>query len=221
MCEWIEVPAHKLHPSTTLDLDTLAVVEPLSIGAHAVRRGSIQSGDTTLVIGAGPIGLSVAAFARAAGARVAVADANEQRLAFCQTQFADVRPVPLPSDATIEAVRQALGEPPLVVFDATGNRASMDRAFELPAHGGTLVFVGLVQGTLTFADPEFHRRELTVLASRNALPSDFAHVIATLEAGRVDVRSWISHRAPLANVPDGFRDWTSPSSRVVKAIVEV
>jgi len=161
------------------------------------------------------------AFAVEAGARVIVADANEQRLAFCRTQFADVRPVSLPSNATIEAVREALGEPPLVVFDATGNRASMDRAFELPAHGGTLVFVGLVQGTLTFADPEFHRRELTVLASRNALPSDFAHVIATLEAGRVDVRSWITHRVPLQHVPDGFRDWTSPSARVVKAIVEV
>ena len=118
-------------------------------------------------------------------------------------------------------MRDVLGDLPLVVFDATGHRESMEQAFALPAQGGTLVFVGLVQGDVTFRDPDFHRRELTLLASRNALPGDFAHVIATLEAGRLDVRPWITHRAALDEVPARFPQWATPEAGVVKAIIEV
>jgi 2-desacetyl-2-hydroxyethyl bacteriochlorophyllide A dehydrogenase len=221
MREWLHVPARKLHASATLNLDTLALVETLSIGAHAVRRASPPAGSTVLVIGAGPIGLSVAAFARAAGAEVAVMDVNDARLAFCRSHLGATRTLQPAGDETPAAVRDVFGgELPLLVFDATGHRGSMEQAFALPAHGGTLVFVGLVQGDVSFRDPDFHRRELTLLASRNALPADFAQVIATLETGRLDVRPWITHRAALADVPASFPQWTAPEAGVVKAMIE-
>ena len=221
MCEWLQVPGRKLHPSNRLDLDTLAIVETLSIGAHAVRRAAPAAGSPVLVVGAGPIGLGVAAFARAAGAEVAVMDVNAERLAFCRRHVGVTRTLQPAGDDTLSAVRTVLGETPLFVFDATGHQGSMQQAFALPAHGGTLVFVGLVQADIAFRDPDFHRRELTLLASRNALPEDFAHVLATLENGRLDVSPWVTHRAALTDVPSVFPAWTSPDARVIKAIVDV
>ena len=221
MREWLHVPERKLHASAALDLDTLALVETLSIGAHAVRRAAPGRGAGVLVVGAGPIGLSVAAFASAAGADVAVMDVNEARLAFCRSHLAVTRTLQPAGSDTPANVSDALGGLPLLVFDATGNRESMEASFALPAHGGTLVFVGLVQADVAFRDPDFHRRELTLLASRNALPGDFAHVLATLECGRLDVRQWITHRATLDEVPSRFPEWVSPAAGVVKAIIEV
>jgi 2-desacetyl-2-hydroxyethyl bacteriochlorophyllide A dehydrogenase len=221
MREWLQVPARKLHPSTALDLDTLALVETLGIGAHAVRRAAPAPGSRVLVVGAGPIGLSVAAFARAAGADVAVMDLDQDRLAFCRARVGIERTLSPAAGDTVAAAREVFGELPLVVFDATGHRGSMERAFTLAAHGGTVMFVGLVQDDITFRDPEFHRRELTLLASRNALPADVAHVIAALEAGEVDVRSWVTHRATLEDVPRVLPEWASPETGVVKAMIDV
>jgi 2-desacetyl-2-hydroxyethyl bacteriochlorophyllide A dehydrogenase len=221
MREWLHVPARKLHASVTLDLDALALVETLSIGAHAVRRASLAAGAPVLVVGAGPIGLGVAAFASAAGAEVAVLDLNEARLAFCRAHLGITRTLQPAGEAVPATARDLLGEEPLVVFDATGHKGSMEGAFGMPANGGTLVLVGLVQADVTFRDPDFHRRELTLLASRNALPADFAQVIATLETGGLDVRPWITHRAALDDVPAIFPEWTSPEAGVVKAMIEV
>jgi 2-desacetyl-2-hydroxyethyl bacteriochlorophyllide A dehydrogenase len=221
MREWLHVPARKLHASAVLDLDALALVETLSIGAHAVSRAAPAPGAAVLVVGAGPIGLSVAAFAKAAGADVAVMDVNEARLAFCRSHLGATRTLHVSGGDTSANVRGEFGDLPVIVFDATGNRESMEASFALTAHGGTLVFVGLVQADITFRDPDFHRRELTLLASRNALPGDFAHVLAILESGRLDVRPWITHRATLDDVPSQFRLWVSPESGVVKAMIEV
>jgi len=125
-------------------------------------------------------------------------------------------------DVEEAAVRDAFGgERPTVIFDATGNRASMCRDITLAGHGATVVYVGLFQGDVTFPDPEFHKRELTLLGSRNALPDDLRHVIATLEGGRLDVRPWMTHRAALSDVPSVFPAWTEPATGVIKAIIEV
>jgi 2-desacetyl-2-hydroxyethyl bacteriochlorophyllide A dehydrogenase len=224
MREIVEVPARKLHPSATLPADALALVEMLSIGRHAVGRADPSAADRVLVIGAGPIGLGVATFAAESGARVAVADVNRARLAFCAAHVRTDALLDLSRDeAGIDrAVRDAAGgELPTIVFDATGNAASMRRAFTLVANAGTLVFVGLVLGDLTFHDPDFHRRETTLLASRNALPGDFRAVMTALESGRVDVRSWITHRMQLEDMVQEFPAWTRPEAGVVKGMIDV
>ncbi|MBC2602559.1 zinc-binding alcohol dehydrogenase family protein [Puniceicoccus vermicola] len=221
--ERIHVPVHKLHRSNDLGYDQLALVETLGIGAHAVARAQIESGEVVLVIGGGPIGLSVIQFAKAAGARVIVMDLNENRLAFCREAMGvDATLRPSSSESVVAQLEElADGDQPTVVLDATGNANSMQSAFYYPAHGGRLVFVGLFQGDVTFHDPDFHKRELTLLGSRNARPEDFRNIIGMIENGRIDTTPWITHRAPLKEVPERFPEWTRPESGVLKAMIEV
>jgi 2-desacetyl-2-hydroxyethyl bacteriochlorophyllide A dehydrogenase len=221
MCQTLHVPTHKLHRSDTLTLDQLALVETLGIGAHAVSRGRPEPGERTLVIGAGPIGLSVVQFATLAGANVAVMDVNADRLAFCRSAM-QVQRCLQPGDDAPAAVRDAFdGELPTLVFDATGNAASMHAAFDLLPSTGRLVLVGLILGDITFNDPAFHRRELTLMATRNSTADDFRRIIGLIEEGQIDTTPWITHRAALAAVPDTFAQWLDPANRVVKAMIEV
>ena len=219
MREQIVVPARKLHKSGALPLEALALVEMLAIGAHAVRRADVQKGETVLVIGAGPIGLSAAAFAKAAGARVAVMEMRADRLAFCRDHLGTAWEIEA-KGATPDVLREKLGgDLPTVVFDATGNTHSMHGAFDFVGPGGKLVFVGLFQGDVTFHDPDFHRRELTVMSSRNATGEDFAYVIHALETGALDLEPWITHRASFEQTPETFPEWLDPERGVVKAMV--
>jgi len=212
------VPAVKLHRSTKLSFEQLALVETLGIGAHAVGRGAPERGESTLVVGAGPIGLAVAQFAVEAGAKVTVLDVSETRRAFA-ARWLGVNALD-GRGLTPEALRTALGgDLPTLVFDATGNPASMRQAFLWPAQSGRIVFASLVQGEIAFDDPNFHRRELTVHATRNSTPAEFRRVIALIESGRIDTAPWVTHRAPLAEVPKVFASWTKPETGVVKAMI--
>lgn len=222
MRELITVPIRNLHRSTTLSLDELALVEPLCIGAHAASRAAIEAGECVLVIGAGPIGLSVVQFASLAGAKVLVMDGNRHRLEFARDHF-QIEAAIEAGEAANEQV-QALtgGDMPAVVVDATGNQRSMTAAFDLPAHGGRLVFVGLFQGDVTFHDSAAHRRELTLYCSRNASAADFRRVIGLLESGRIATSQWISHRVPFGDaVAAGFPQWLDSQSRFIKAVIDV
>jgi 2-desacetyl-2-hydroxyethyl bacteriochlorophyllide A dehydrogenase len=222
MRERMIVPAAKLHPSRKLSDDQLALVETLGIGCHAVARAGVASGETVLVVGAGPIGLAVMQFAAEAGATVIAMDTNAARLEFCRRALGV--PHALLAGEGDPAARIAelnRGEPPTAVFDATGNPKSMALSFRYPAHGGRLALVGLFQGDLSFSDPDFHRRELTVLACRNSLPAGFGRIIALIEAGRIDTAPWITHRSPLAEAAAGFPRWSDPATGVIKAMVEV
>ncbi len=223
MRELINVPAHKLHKSDTLSLEQLALVETLGIGAHAVQRSAVEKGEFAMVIGAGPIGLSVMQFAVAAGAKVIAMDVNENRLAFCRKQMG----VPFIIHASEEeAAISTLGEltdgdMPTLVLDATGHPGSMAKAFKYVAPGGKFVFVGLYQGDYTFNDPDFHRRELTLLATRNSTSQDFRHIISLMERGVIDTTPWITHRAEFDDMPAQFPDWLIPETGVIKAMVEL
>jgi 2-desacetyl-2-hydroxyethyl bacteriochlorophyllide A dehydrogenase len=221
MREQIIVPADKLHRADGVPADHLAMVEMLCIGAHAVRRAELQPGDPVLVVGAGPIGLGVMLFAKEAGAHVLGMELNAGRIDFAGQQLGVVDWVE-PDDQAEAQLRTILdGDLPLVVFDATGNVNSMHAAFKLPASGGKLVYVGLVQDDIRFYDPEFHRREMTMMSSRNATPEDFAHVIRTIAQDSVDLDPWITHRATPETLIERFPDWLDPENGVVKAMLEL
>jgi 2-desacetyl-2-hydroxyethyl bacteriochlorophyllide A dehydrogenase len=206
MRPFISVPVELLHKSDKLSLEQLALVETLGIGAHAVQRSGIREGEEVLVVGAGPIGLAVIQFARAAGARVRMLEISEPRRAF-------VEQLGVP---TMTAFDGRLAD---VVFDATGNPQAMEASFDYPAHGGRLVFVGLVQGRISFDDPQFHRRELTVLSSRNSC-HDFPNIIRMIEDGRIDTSPWITCRMGLDEVPTQF-PLLRQQPNLVKAMIEV
>jgi 2-desacetyl-2-hydroxyethyl bacteriochlorophyllide A dehydrogenase len=222
MRERLVVPADHLHRSDVLTLDELALVETLSIGGHAVARACPSKRDRVLVLGAGPIGLGTAAHLRARGIEPLVGDVNPARRDFASA-WAGVRTVPFGSDHDpLTAIRDAWeGDLPTLVMDATGNAASMGGTFSLAAHGGRIVFVGLFQGEVTFDDPDFHRRELTLLASRNATAADVEATIALLESRQVTLDAWLTDRCALDEVPQVMPAWAAGPSATIKGLIEV
>jgi len=216
------VPARKLHPSAKLTLEQLALVETLAIGCHAVQRGGCQAGENVLVIGAGPIGLSAIEFVKLSGARTIVFDVNDQRLEFCRTAM-DVETIRVKDDGSELQELQKLTDGKLVnvVIDATGNNKSMSQALQYVGFAGRLVFVGITTQEVSFGHPLMHRREMTLLASRNALPGDFTRIIRLIEEGRIDTRPWITHHAAFAEMIGQFPRWLKPETRVIKAVVHV
>lgn len=221
MRERVAVPISHLIRTEGLTLDQSAMLEPLAIGAHAVRRSGLKAGDEVLVIGAGPIGLGVMAMAGYAGAKVIAMDVNEERLEFCKVWAKAEHTV-----NALQAPKEWLanhtdGNFPAFVIDATGNAASMESAFGLVGHGGTLTFVGLVKNTITFNDSDFHAREMTVQGSRNATREDFVRVLAAVSEGSIDIGSYITHRCAFEEMIDHFEKWLQPESGVIKALVEL
>ena len=220
MSEQILVPAQNLMPATGLSLVEAATVEFLAIGAHAVRRSMAGPGNRTLVVGAGPIGLGTALFARIARQSVTVMDVDAERLAFAaQLGF-------LVIDGSKGSIVETIAERTAktgfdVVFDATGNSRSMQSAFAYVAHGGVMVMVSVVQGDITFSDPEFHKREMMLIGSRNATHSDFQHVIASIRAGKIPIDQLVTHRTTLRHSPRDIAIWARQKSGLIKAVIDV
>ena len=217
------VPARKLHRSDHLEMEQLALVETLAIGCHCTDRAAPEKDDHVLVIGAGPIGLSVIEFVKLTGARITVLDMNEQRLDFCKSTMAvDHTVVVRPDGSQLDEFRRLTdGNLFTIVIDATGNAQSMSHALNYVAHTGRLGYVGITTGEISFRHPLLHAREMTVLGSRNALPTDFARIIGLIEDGRIDTRPWITHRTAFDDLIDAFPSFTKPETGVVKAIVAV
>ncbi len=219
MRERFVLPADKLLLADGVSVDQLALVEMLCIGAHAVNRARIAPGEAALVIGAGPIGLATAQFAKLAEADVMVMEVNAERLAFCSDSLGIDKLVDARGDAIAQIESLLGGELPTVVFDCTGSARSMHSAFDFVAHGGALVLVGHIKGDITFSDPHFHSHEMTLLASRNATPADFAWVIDCMRRGRIDLAPWITHRATPESIAPVFPSWLDPATGVIKAML--
>lgn len=217
------LPARKLHPSSMLTLEQLALVETLGIGCHAVDRGEAQKDEHALVIGAGPIGLSVIEFLKIAGSRITVLDLVEKRLAFCKNTMRVDATIQITGDGSdLKQIEQiGDGDLPTLVIDATGNAKSMSNAFNYIGHTGRMVFVGIVTSEISFPDPLLHSREMTLFASRNALPADFDRIIKLIEDGRIDTRPWITHKTTFGTVARDFPSYTKPDTGVIKAMVEI
>lgn len=222
LSEFISVPERFVRPATGLSLDQAAMLEFLAIGAHAVRRGVPGPGERVLVSGAGPIGIAVALFARLDGAVVTLLDPRADRLGFCRDQLGFHQTVQLgPEDADQLAALNA-GEGFDLVFDATGNPAAMERGFSFVAHGGRYVLVSIVNSEIRFSDPEFHKRETTLLASRNAAPQDFERVHRAMVEGLLPSAALASHRLDFDHLPKDFAALMGPAAGVViKALVDV
>ncbi len=221
MCEFLSLPTDRLLPAAGLTLEQMALVENQCIGAHAVHRSGLSAADTALIVGAGPIGLGVVQFAQATGARVIVADIAESKLDFCQNHL-DIDQVLLVDEDFPERLQEATqGDLATVVFDATGHPASMEAGFAHVAHGGTYVLVSLVQSDITFWDPEFHKREIALLSSRNASRRDFEQVIAAMQHKRIVTEPLITHRTPFTQVVSDFESWLDPAAGVIKAMAHL
>lgn len=222
MQEFISMPVDHLLKAPGVSFDELALVECMAIGAHAVRRAGVISGEEVLVIGSGPIGFGIMQFARSAGARVIVLDLDERRLEFARN-FSG-------ADATVKGGRDDTplliadvtgGNGASVVFDATGSPQSMMQAFDYVAHGGRYVLVSIVDAQISFYDPNFHKREMTLMSSRNATRDDFLWVLQCLADKSLDLAPLITHRCDFDRLVEEFTAWTSPGSGLIKGMVKV
>lgn len=215
LCSRIAVPAGNLYAANDLTPLQAAMVEFLAIGAHAVRRSELVSGDRVLVTGAGPIGLGVALFARLAGAEVHLLDTSAQRLAQARDLFGFKK---THTDGRL-ILADELADGFDVVFDATGNRGAIEAGFAHVGHGGSYVLVSVVKGDISFTDAEFHKREMRLIGSRNAVAQDFHTVMAALRSGLIDSTKLASEVLQLADLPSRFPDLAQNRDGLIKAVV--
>jgi alcohol dehydrogenase len=223
LCESFRVRASKLHRSDKLSYDQLALVETLAIGCHASYRADSQPGDHVLIIGAGPIGLATLEFVRLTGATISVMDRIASRLAFCQSQYGVKHTIEFTGDGSeVEQMNQITNcDRYPVVIDATGNPRSMSGALQFCAQSGVLVYVGITTEEISFKHPALHRPEVTLKASRNALPEDFTRIIGLIEDGTIRTNPWITHRTTFDRVASEFDSLSNPETGVLKAIIDV
>jgi 2-desacetyl-2-hydroxyethyl bacteriochlorophyllide A dehydrogenase len=220
MAEYLSVPSYSLVPGNGLSFDELALVEPLAIGAHGVDRAGVTKREFVLVIGAGPIGLGAMEFARIAGGKVIAMDVNAMRLQFCGDKLMADHTVNALSVNAAEQIREITGgDMPSVVIDATGSQKAINSGFQFMAHGGRYVLVGLQKGEISFSHPEFHKREGTLMSSRNATRADFDQVIRSLKNKLIDPRTYITHRINFDQVKDEFASLLLPETGVIKAMI--
>ncbi|MEI7108178.1 zinc-binding alcohol dehydrogenase family protein [Pectobacterium versatile] len=217
--EYLAVPATNVLLAEGIDPQAAALIEPYAISAHAVRRAKVQRGEHVLVVGAGPIGLGAAAIAKADGAQVVVADTSAARR---EHVIANLNlPVVDPSTEDFEAQLRAEfgGSLAEKVIDATGNQHAMNNTINLIRHGGSIVFVGLFKGDLQFSDPEFHKKETTMMGSRNATPEDFAKVGRLMSEGKLTAEMMLTHRYPFAILADIYEKDVINNRELIKGVI--
>lgn len=222
MRNFVSVPDYALLKGDGMSFEELALVEPLAIGAHSIQRAGVMPGEYVLVIGAGPIGLGIMEFARIAGAHVIAADVNPGRLTFCKDRLKIGHTINVVSENTTERLKEITGNHmPTVVIDATGNLKAINNAFQYMAHGARYVLVGLQKENVSFSHPEFHKREATLMSSRNAVRSDFEHVMSSMKKGLVKPATYITHNLSFDKVKDAFPSLLDPANGVIKAMIEI
>ena len=221
MVDYLSVPVDSLVKSRGLSYDELALVEPLAIGAHGIRRADVKRGEFVLVVGAGPIGLGTMEFARIAGGRVIALDINDNRLEFCKQVIKVEETINGSKEDPVKRLEEITdGDMPTVVIDATGNQKAINSALQYLGHGGKYVLIGLQKNEIIFSHPEFHKRESTLMSSRNATREDFEYVIDCIKNGFINPLNYITHRVKFDELKDVFEGWTKPSTGVIKGMVE-
>lgn len=219
MQEKISIPNELLLPAGQLTDNEMAIVEPLAIGAHAVRRAQLNEGETIVVLGCGPIGIGIMKFAQIAGAKVIAVDINAERLQYVKSKIG--------VDFTVQAGEETAktiseitgGDFATAVFDATGHKEALEAGPQYMSHGGRYVLVGLSKRELSFTHPEIHAKETTIMCSRNATLEDFEYVIDILEKKLFPVELFVTHEVDFRAMITHFDQWLDPSNGVIKATV--
>lgn len=221
MQEYFTIAADLLIPANDIPEEHIAVIEPLAIGAHAVRRADVLAGEHVVVVGAGPIGIGLMRFARLRGARVIAIDINTERLQYCKDILHAADFIVQAGQNAIQQVREiTTGDLATAVFDATGAKRALDSGVEYLAHGGRYTLVGLLKGDLSFYHPYIHAREAAILCSRNATLEDFETVMTALRNNQFPAAHYITHRVHFTELIPTFESYLQPETGVIKAMVD-
>ncbi|GGD68018.1 alcohol dehydrogenase [Maribacter cobaltidurans] len=217
MQEIISVPTDLLIPAGNLSFNQMAIIEPLAIGAHALRRAGVQKGETIVVIGCGPIGIGLMKLAQIIGANVIALDVNTDRLNYARNEIGVAHAFPVQENPQEKISEITNGDMATAVFDATGNRKALESGIDYMSHGGRYVLVGLSKGELTYNHPQIHAKETTLMCSRNATLEDFQFVIEHI--GQFPTDTFVTHEVHFSEMISNFDSWLLPETGVVKAMV--
>jgi 2-desacetyl-2-hydroxyethyl bacteriochlorophyllide A dehydrogenase len=221
MVDYFSIPARLLVLSQGLNLSELSLVEPFAIGAHGIRRADVQQDEFVLIMGAGPIGICAMEFARLRGAKIIVTDTNSNRLDFCKSKLGLSHVINAGDKFIVEQLKDIThGEMPTVVIDASGNLKAINQGVHYLAHGGRYILIGLQKGDFTFNHPEFHKKETTLMSSRNATREDFETVIFNFREKLINPLLLITNRVKFSEAASRFSDWLNPANHTIKVIVE-
>jgi 2-desacetyl-2-hydroxyethyl bacteriochlorophyllide A dehydrogenase len=220
LTEFVVMPPEKLYPAK-LTPKELCLVEPLTVGFHAVSRGRVTADDTVAIFGCGGVGLGAVAGSKARGARIICVDVDDTKLKLAQAAGgAD----------TINSGKESLhdrllelteGRGPDVIFEAVGTPATFRAAVEEVSFTGRVVYIGYAKEPVSYESRLFVQKELDVVGSRNAQPEDFQAVIRLLEAKRFPVDEAVSTIVPLEEGPNALRSWSENPSRFTKILVSL
>jgi 2-desacetyl-2-hydroxyethyl bacteriochlorophyllide A dehydrogenase len=220
LAEQVVVPAAKLLTSRQLSLRDMVLVEPLSVGWHAARRGRVATGDTVVVFGCGMVGLGAIASAAAAGARVVAVDVDDGKLDIGRAAGAVVT-----INSTTEDLHQRLqalteNHGPDLLIEGVGLPETFRACVEEACFAGRVVYVGYAKESVEYATKNFVMKEIDIMGSRNATADDFRGVIAYLEAGRFPVDAVITQVVPLADAGAALDMWAKNPRTVTKIVVD-
>jgi len=220
MQEYISLPTEILLGAQGLSAEEVALIEPLAIGAHAIRRAQLEAGEFIVVMGCGPIGMGILKMAQIAGAEVIAMDVNQDRLDYAAKAFGVKHLVNVMEEpvAAVSAITE--GDLATAVFDATGNARALMSGPDYMAHGGRYVLVGLSKGELTYSHPKIHAKETTLMCSRNATIEDFEYVIEMLRGGQFPSEAYVTHRVRFEDMIERFPSFSDPAEQVMKAVID-
>ncbi|AXP80032.1 Putative L-galactonate oxidoreductase [Mariniflexile rhizosphaerae] len=217
MQEQFAVRTDLLIPANHLSYEEMAIVEPLAIGAHAIRRANVLKGETIAVVGCGPIGIGLMKLAQIKGAEVIALDVDEARLEFVKNEIGLKHVVKVSETAVEEISKITQGDMATAVFDCTGNKRALEGGITYMSHGGRYVLVGLSKGELVFSHPAIHAKESTIMCSRNATLEDFDFVIQNLD--KFPTKAFVTHQVHFTEMIENFDSWLDPKTKVIKAMV--
>lgn len=221
LTEWLSVPEEKVYPSSKLTLKELALVEPLTVGVHAVSRGRVTAQDTVAVFGCGGVGLGAIAGAAFRGARVIAIDLDDAKLETARAAGA-AELIHTSREDFRERLRELTdGHGPEVIIEAIGLPDTFRGAVEAVSFAGRVVYIGYAKEPIAYETKLFVQKELDIMGSRNALPADFREVIAMLEAGRFPVDRTVSAIVSMDEAPAILEQWSSNPAAFTKIMVQV
>jgi threonine dehydrogenase-like Zn-dependent dehydrogenase len=218
MTEYIRVPREKIY-AANLSLKELALVEPLTVGTHAVARGRVTKDDTVAVFGCGGVGLGAIAAAAFRGARTIAIDMDDAKLEVARKAGASEL-IHSKSEDLHSRLVEITGTGPDVIIEAIGLPATFRAAVEEVAFTGRVVYIGYAKEPVSYETRLFVQKELDILGSRNALPEDFREVIRMLEAGRFPVEDAVSAIVAPEQAAEILAEWSANPAKFTKIMVQ-
>jgi threonine dehydrogenase-like Zn-dependent dehydrogenase len=221
MTPFVTVPHEKLFRADGLGVAELAMVEPLTVGFHAVDRARVQAGETVLVFGCGAVGLGAIAGASARDAIVVAADIDEAKLDLARAVGATHTLHSTRDDLPARLRELTDGEGPAAVIEAVGLPATFRAAVDLVCFAGRVVYIGYAKAPVEYETKYFVQKELDIMGSRNAMPADFRAVIAHLQAGRFPMARALSRTVSFADAGRALAEWSADPAAITKIQVKI